>query len=56
MTIKIEFERSFESLVFRDAILLTDAEHAALTPEQIEAMKEARLQSWIASRIPVPEE
>lgn len=56
MPITINFQRTHEGLVFRDAILLTDAEHAALTPEQIEAMKEARLQSWIASRIPVPEE
>ena len=49
MPVKIEFERSFGGMVFRDALQLTDAEHAALTPEQIEAMKDARFDSWIAS-------
>lgn len=49
MTIKIEFERSFGGMVFRDALMLTDAELAALSPEQIEAMKDARFQSWLAS-------
>jgi hypothetical protein len=29
--------------------MLTDAEYAALTPEQIEAIKEARFASWVAS-------
>lgn len=49
MTIKIEFERSFGGMVFRDALLLTDDELAALTPEQIEAMKDARFNSWLAA-------
>lgn len=49
MPIKIEFERSFGGMVFRDALLLTDEELAALTPEQIEAMKDARFNSWLAA-------
>jgi hypothetical protein len=49
MPITIDFQRTHEGLVFRDALLLTDAEHAALTPEQIAAMQEARFQSWVAS-------
>ena len=49
MPIKIEFERSFGGMVFRDALLLTDEELAALSPEQIEAMKDARFQNWVAS-------
>lgn len=52
----IDFERTHEGVPFRDSIRLSQAEFDALTPEQVEAMKEARLQSWIASRIPVPEE
>lgn len=49
MPITIDFQRTHEGLVFKDAILLTDAQHAALSPEEIEAMKEARFQSWVAS-------
>jgi len=49
MAITIDFERAHEGLVFRDAIRLSDAEHASLTSEQIAAMQEARFQSWVAS-------
>lgn len=49
MPIQIEFERSFGGMVFRDALFLTDDELAALTPEQVEAMKDARFASWLAA-------
>jgi hypothetical protein len=49
MPVTLEFERTHGGVVFRDAIMLTDAEYAALTPEQIEAMKDARFASWVAS-------
>jgi hypothetical protein len=49
MPVTLDFERTHGGVAFRDAIMLTDAEYAALTPEQIEAIKEARFASWIAS-------
>jgi hypothetical protein len=49
MPITLNFERTHAGVVFRDAIMLTDAEYAALTPEQIEAMKDARFNSWLAA-------
>jgi hypothetical protein len=49
MPIKIEFERSFGGMVFRDALFLTDEELAAMSSEEIEAMKDARFNSWLAA-------
>jgi hypothetical protein len=49
MPVALDFERTHAGVVFRDAIMLTDAEYAALTPEQIEAIKDARFASWVAS-------
>lgn len=47
--ISIDFERVHQGVPFRDRISLSQAEFDALTPEQIEAMQEARFQSWVAS-------
>lgn len=47
--IVIDFERTHQGLQFRDSIRLSQAEFDAITPEQIEAMQEARFQSWVAS-------
>jgi hypothetical protein len=53
---KIEFDRTRDGLTFTDSILLTDAEASALTPEDIEAMKDSRFEAWFASVTAPPEE
>lgn len=45
-TIIFEFDTKYG--VFRDALNLSDEEAASLTPEQIDAMKQSRLNNWIA--------
>jgi hypothetical protein len=47
--IVIEVERAHQGVPFRDSIRLSQAEFDALTQEQIDAMSEARFQSWVAS-------
>lgn len=58
MAVTILVEHDHGGRLFRDTILLTDAEHAALSPEQIEAMKAARVQGWLIATgvLPGPEE
>ena len=46
---KIEFERSRNGLTLRDSLSLTQEEFDALTPEQIEAIKDARFEAWYAA-------
>lgn len=46
--IKIDFERGQDPWLYRDALHLTPEQHAAMTPEEIEAMKDARYQAWYA--------
>lgn len=45
----IDFERTHNGATFADSIRLSQAEFDTLSPEQIDAMKEARFQSWVAS-------
>lgn len=47
--IVIDFERTHDGVPFRDSIHLSQVEFDALTPEQIDAIKEARFASWVAS-------
>ena len=44
-----EFEIGVEPLVLKDALVMTPAEHAALTADEIAAMKEARYDNWYAT-------
>ena len=46
---EFRFERERNGRVFVDAVILTDDEAAALTPEQIEAIKDARFEAWYAA-------
>lgn len=52
MTIELivsdSFEIGEEPHVLKDALVMTQAEYDALTPEEIQAMKQARYDSWIA--------
>jgi hypothetical protein len=44
--VRIEFEKMYGELVFRDAITLPD-DHT-LTDDEIEAMKQERFDNWVA--------
>lgn len=44
----IVFERGVAPFIYKDALHFTEEEYAALTPEQIEAMKDERYQNWYA--------
>ena len=43
-----EFEIGDEPHVLKDAIVMTISSYAAYTPEEIQAMKQARYDNWIA--------
>lgn len=43
-----KFKIDRDGLSFSDAIVLPEDEYNALTPEQIEAIKEERFQNWKA--------
>jgi hypothetical protein len=43
-----EFEIGEEPHVLKDALVMRMSEYEALTPEQIQAMKQARYDNWIA--------
>jgi hypothetical protein len=45
---KIDFEIETEKGVYRDALHLTDAELSSLSKQDIEAMKQARVDNWLA--------
>jgi hypothetical protein len=53
-----EFAIGEEPLVLKDALVMTPAEHGALTADEIAAMKQARYDNWIAivTAPPPPEE
>jgi hypothetical protein len=43
-----EFEIGEEPHVLKDALVMRMSEYEALAPEQIQAMKQARYDNWIA--------
>lgn len=53
-----EFEMGEEPLVLKDALVMTAAEHAALTADEISAMKQARYDNWysVVTALPPLEE
>lgn len=53
---KIDFERTRDGMTLRDSLSLTADEAASLTDEQIEAMKDARFEAWLAAVTAPPEE
>jgi len=42
------FEIGEEPYVLRDALVIPQSQYDALTPEEIQAMKQARYDAWIA--------
>jgi len=46
--VTIEFEKTDGTYTLVDAIVVTDAEYAKLTPADIEAMEQQRWDNWIA--------
>lgn len=46
--ISIPYSRSNGVYTFTDAILLDDDVYAAMTPEEITAMQDARFATWLA--------
>ena len=46
MEIKIDFERGSDPYIFKDALYFTVEQFDALTPEEIEDMKDARYNNW----------
>lgn len=48
--IRLDFTRvTDEGVTFTDALNLTEDEYAALSDEDIEAMKQARFDNWLAA-------
>lgn len=45
---KIDFEVQTEHGMYRDALYFTDEEYAALTEDDIEQLKQTRVDNWIA--------
>ena len=43
-----EFEYPYEGCVFRDALVMTESEYAALTATEIKDMKLRRFADWVA--------
>jgi hypothetical protein len=52
-SIPFQFETQYG--LFSDALILSDDEVAALTADQIEAMKQQRLSNWLTIFDPQPE-
>lgn len=52
-----EFEIGDEPFVLRDALAMAPEDYAALTPEELQAMKQSRYDNWIviATAAPVDE-
>lgn len=46
MEIKIDFERGTDPYIYRDALHFTQDQFHSLTPEEIEAMKDQRYNTW----------
>lgn len=46
--VTIEFEKTDGTYTLVDAIVVTDAEYAALTQADIEAMEQKRFDDWLA--------
>ena len=46
MDIKIDFERGTNPYLYKDALYFTEEQFDALTPEEIEAMKDERYNNW----------
>lgn len=45
--ISIPYSRSNERFTFNDALILDDDVYAAMTPEEITAMQDARFSAWL---------
>ena len=56
--VRISFTKSYGRHSYSDALILTQEDYAALTEDQIEAMKQARFDKWYAiiTYVPTPEE
>jgi len=56
--VKIDFTKSNGRYSYSDALIFTQEDYAALTEDQIEAMKQARFDKWYAiiTYVPTPEE
>ena len=46
------FEREYDQIVFRDAIVMPRSEYDALTQEQLDAIKQERFDAWVAFVFP----
>jgi hypothetical protein len=46
--IMIQYKKVVADRSFADTIILTQAEYDAITPEQIEAIKQERVDAWLA--------
>jgi hypothetical protein len=47
--LSVRFRMVYKDLPFQDAIVLTEEEYNALSPEQIAEMKTTRFNNWIAA-------
>lgn len=54
--LSFNFEMGTEPLIYKDALVMTQEEYDALTPEQIAAMQQERYDRWIKLITTPPEE
>jgi hypothetical protein len=43
-----EFEIGEEPHILKDALIMTQADYDAMTPDEVQAVKQARYDNWIA--------
>ncbi len=53
--VTINFTRNDGPAPFSDSLVMSQAEFDALAPGELDAMKEARFQSWLAIVLPAPD-
>lgn len=53
--VSIRFTLGTEALLYHDALVMTQDEYNALTPEQITAMQQARYDAWCAAIVAAQE-
>lgn len=60
--IKIDFEKEYNGLKYKDSLTLTEEQHSSMSEQDIENLKQERFDNWVAiitappEDIPSPEE
>lgn len=54
--ITIDFEKEYNGMKYRDALILTEEQYNSMTEQDIENLKQERLDNWIAIITTPPED